>query len=61
VPETLVVERLGGISPQDFPFEAEYLFFHSWPSKGPSPRLLSASSLPSGETEEGRGVSGYRR
>jgi hypothetical protein len=32
VPQTLVVERLGGISPQDFPFEAEYLFFHSLPS-----------------------------
>ena len=31
VPETFVVERLGGISPQDFPFEAEYLFFHSLP------------------------------
>jgi hypothetical protein len=32
MPQTLVVECLGGISPQDFLFEAEYLFFHSLPS-----------------------------
>jgi hypothetical protein len=34
VPETLIVKGLSQIrmSPQDFSFEAEYLFFHSLPS-----------------------------
>ena len=32
VPEVIVVKRLGGISAQDFPLEAEYLFFQSLPS-----------------------------
>ena len=36
-PQTLVVERLGGISPQDFAFKAEYLFFHSLPSGAGGP------------------------
>ncbi len=33
VPETLVVEGLGGMVPQDFAFEAEYLFFNSLPPR----------------------------